>query len=148
MSAVTKGKDSVLEVTSSGLTHTCTDGGIPKFICNLNWVMFGSHRLSGTEVFIGHNYGVIDADFNKNTFTVQVKDVKGEAQLSVTRSFGSKVIGDDIDNIPGTVPLSPIVRGLIIFSLIVSALSAVAIFIMIIQRLRKKKSNALKTKRS
>ena len=54
-----------VEVTSSGLTHTCGDSTINKILCPKMLKMFASHRLpknhekDDDNVYIGKNYGII-----------------------------------------------------------------------------------------
>ena len=54
-----------VEVTSSGLTHTCGDSTINKILCPKMLKMFASHRLpknhekDNDNVYIGKNYGII-----------------------------------------------------------------------------------------
>ena len=54
-----------VEVTSSGLTHTCGDSTINKFLCPKMLKMFASHRLpkileeDNENIYIGKNFGII-----------------------------------------------------------------------------------------
>lgn len=78
-------------------------------------------------------------DFEKKTFTAKVKDKNGNTQLSVTRIFGSSVIADDIDDIPGVIPSSKSFRILFSSSLIISIVSGIVLIILIVMKLTKKK---------
>ena len=97
-------RDTVIEVTSSGLTHSCMDGGIPGFVCRAVWRRFAAHRLapSGATLgarpsqhFIGKNFGVLDIEWRPlgsaagggaPAFNVTVYDAAGRAALRVRRA--------------------------------------------------------------
>eukprot|EP01038_Epipyxis_sp_PR26KG_P016362 gene16362-22300_t len=49
-----------LEITSSGLTHTCGDGIINYYLCPLMMILFNKHRHTKNSFFIGKNFGLIE----------------------------------------------------------------------------------------
>ena len=91
-------------MTSSGLTHSCTDGGIPGFVCRGVWRRFAAHRLPAGDAelaalppqhFIGKNFGAIDIAWGRGrngtgggapAFNVTVYDANGRAALHVRRA--------------------------------------------------------------
>lgn len=51
----------VLEVTSSGLTHTCSGGLVPGFVCSAVVRMFGAARYTGGPAYYsGRNFATVD----------------------------------------------------------------------------------------
>lgn len=79
----------LLEVTSSGLTHTGTDNPINAALCPLMMNMFHRHRETKQAFFTGKNYGTIQlAPIGSDGFnvTIAVKSLEpgtlGEVQLS------------------------------------------------------------------
>jgi alkaline phosphatase D len=44
------------EVTSSGLTHTCADGLLNRFLCPLMMEMFSEHRERRDRYYLGRNF--------------------------------------------------------------------------------------------
>ena len=66
----------VVEITSSGLTHSCTSpfwGGVCPDILSL----FGSHRdhVRGRSSYTGRNFGSVDVDWQQGTATTSIHDV-------------------------------------------------------------------------
>ena len=62
-------REELIEVTSSGMTHTCADSRINSFLCPLMMSLFSSHRLSPLSYYIGKNFGlitVIDGEKGEN----------------------------------------------------------------------------------
>ena len=80
----------VAEVTSSGLTHDCTDGGIPGFVCKLVWRMStGWRKDAWSRMYIGKNFGTIQLDWETKVATVTVRDESGAAQLKQVQRIGA-----------------------------------------------------------
>jgi hypothetical protein len=52
-------KHSWVEVTSSGLTHSCSDGIANTLLCPLMMTMFQQHRTASRDVFLQKNFGLI-----------------------------------------------------------------------------------------
>ena len=79
-----------LEVTSSGLTHSCATS-LVWFSCSMVLRTFGMHRQQpdGQDaVYPRENFGLLDIDWAMRTYTVSVHSVAdGTAVLSATRSF-------------------------------------------------------------
>jgi hypothetical protein len=84
------GKDA-LEVTSSGLTHSCSDS-LPQFFCQLTWHGPAHNRRYGNAV-VDRNYGVIKLDWSARTMRLAVYSVPSQLgqhsqeQLWVERSL-------------------------------------------------------------
>ncbi|RYH21604.1 alkaline phosphatase family protein [archaeon] len=49
----------LVEVTSSGLTHTCACGKLNGVLCPIMMDMFSAHRVQADAYYTGRNYGVI-----------------------------------------------------------------------------------------
>jgi alkaline phosphatase D len=78
-------QDEWIESTSSGLTHTCGDGLITRFLCPLMLNTFTRHRKASTDplYFIGKNYGKIH--FDKSNLDISVVSLKdGKTVLNNT----------------------------------------------------------------
>ena len=82
-------EDSIAEVTSSGLTHSCTDGGIPKLVCQTVWGWFSNHRASADDYYLDRNFGTLEISGNR--LVAQVRDVNGTVRLETVRSLDAKV---------------------------------------------------------
>ena len=77
-------EDKVVEITSSGLTHDCTDGMIPGFVCEM--VYFVSTGFNSINpYYIGKNFGSMEFNYEESSFTTRVHDVSGKVQLKATR---------------------------------------------------------------
>lgn len=75
-----------LEVTSSGMTHSCTEpfyGFLSKFILD----QYGTHRKKGMY-FTGRNFGTIKFDWENMNMTVSVHDMIGNTVLRIERKMG------------------------------------------------------------
>lgn len=109
----------LLEVTSSGLTHTCT-GAIYGPMCKPILNMFSDHRYrynaagelrretnDDVNYFTNRNFGSIEFNWKDEndpigTFEVKIHDQHGKVVLSTGKSFlsaSTSLKGDDIDNI-------------------------------------------------
>jgi len=90
-----------IEFTSSGLTHDCSDGGIPKFVGEFIWYLFGKHRNGINPMYSNKNFGGIDIHWKENNdsdcsferINVTIFDDTGQPVYSVIRSTCSM---DDI----------------------------------------------------
>jgi hypothetical protein len=106
-----------MEVTSSGLTHDCSQPKLYGKACQPILQAYTAHRLFEDSVFIGRNYGVLRVDWNddygdfsssssgmKPLLIVQVKSITGETVLETTlplvgsSSASTKDDADDADN--------------------------------------------------
>ena len=138
--------DVVVEVTSSGLTHTCTSGGIPGFVCRSVWERFAAHRLeeggaapspssaaaaAATQHFIGLNFGAIEIDWSdfpsKGTpaFNVTIHDVEGRAMLHARRASRdaamlplSALLPSDVLPLDARLGWRPVVAALLLTALV------------------------------
>eukprot|EP00944_MAST-04C_sp_MAST-4C-sp1_P008646 g8646.t1 len=68
----------LMEVTSSGLTHTCTTPFLYGFACPYILHKFQNHRTSENFYFTDKNFGTIDFDWEANIVSVSVRDENGE----------------------------------------------------------------------
>ena len=76
-----------VEVTSSGLTHDCTDGGIPGFVCKLVWrTSTGFSR--NAQMHIGKNFGTIELDWSGKMAKIAVRDHAGNPRLVHEKPIG------------------------------------------------------------
>ncbi|KAI9022122.1 PhoD-like phosphatase-domain-containing protein [Hyaloraphidium curvatum] len=97
-----------LEVTSSGLTHSCADSLKVQALCDLVWSFGGEHRRG---VFVGRNWADVSVDWEGEKVTVEVRSLeegsRGEVVLSVERGMGvraTELIPADVDGVQGVVP--------------------------------------------
>lgn len=54
-----------IEVTSSGLTHSCSDGLLTSFLCPLMNDVFSSHRYKIDSLYMERNFGYLDIRYIK-----------------------------------------------------------------------------------
>ena len=80
----------VMEVTSSGLTHSCTDP-IYGFACPYLLKSFASHRASQDSYYTGKNYGTLSIDWEKGTVTTAVHDENGTVVLTTQSNTVGKI---------------------------------------------------------
>lgn len=100
-----------VEVTSSGLTHDCSDGGIPKAVCRATWSLWSAHRPERIreETFFPHkNFGTVDIRWRPDSddprpevdpngpcafdkMTVSVRDARGDVAFSLERDSCASV---------------------------------------------------------
>lgn len=74
------------EVTSSGLTHTCTDGGVPRWLCSLAFNLFGSGE--GASTLYDRNFGQVDIDWDEQHFTATVHSLSDPGRrMQLNRTF-------------------------------------------------------------
>ena len=80
-----------VEITSSGLTHGCTDGGIPGPVCRAVWSSFGSH-----DYYLGRNFGTVDIDWTATqpVLTSRIHDEYGNTVLSLSRGVDETIALD------------------------------------------------------
>lgn len=77
-------KIDIMEVTSSGLTHSVKDLGS---LAEWQLKAFGAHRFG--QLYLGRNFGTVHYDWNRKVFRVDVHDLNG----SVVLSTGDRPIG-------------------------------------------------------
>lgn len=76
-------KSTFVEVTSSGMTHTCATPIYGYYLCKPLLETFHAHRFREKDNFyIGKNYGTLEVDWEKDSFQVLVHDETGEVVLS------------------------------------------------------------------
>lgn len=85
-----------IEVTSSGLTHSCNDGLLTSFFCPLMNDVFSSHRyktVTNDSLYMERNFGYLDIRY--------VKDDDRDDDLNEDRSDDDSI--DDRDNVDDPV---------------------------------------------
>ena len=107
-----------VEVTSSGLTHTCADSRMNSFLCPLMMKLFSSHRLTAESFYIGKNFGSISviqpsrsnsnndsSCSSENDATTTCRDVSSSSSSSSSGSgsgeTAAKVLRVSIQSIDG-----------------------------------------------
>lgn len=65
---------SLLEVTSSGLTHDCSKH-VYGVLCQPLLNMFHAHRTNKSNYFVGKNFGTLHIDWQAQTFQVNAHDI-------------------------------------------------------------------------
>jgi len=92
----------VLELTSSGLTHTCTAGGVPKELCSAvwNWFELPDRRQN---MILSRNYGDISIDWTKRHMKCSLNSLTEENSLHFDRSFESYP-EFSVDDVAGITP--------------------------------------------
>jgi phosphodiesterase/alkaline phosphatase D-like protein len=90
-----------MEVTSSGLTHTCAEG-YTGFLCPVMMALFSQHRRAGTSLYLGRNFG---------TMEVQPQPVDGFNITFSVRSVAdaTTVLSHSLVTSASNRPASPIV---------------------------------------
>ena len=91
----------LLEVTSSGLTHTCTK---PFYgvVCEPLLKTFTKHRANASDYYVGRNFGMLQVNWEKEEWTVEVHD----ENATVVLSSGWRAIEPlsvDLDAVPPTM---------------------------------------------
>ena len=71
----------LIEVTSSGLTHTCTTPYLYGFTCPYILHKFKDHRSSDHFYYTGKNFGSIDFDWKNEMVTISIRNETGHAML-------------------------------------------------------------------
>ena len=92
-----------IEITSSGLTHDCSDGGIPMWLCQLSWK---SSESEATPFLFEKNFGSVQLDWKSRQVVVSVHRVKdGTPVLNVSRSMEAKLpLPDEYASVSGPIP--------------------------------------------
>lgn len=105
-----RNQGSIIEVTSSGLTHSCSGPRIYGPFCEPILDLFPKHRFKGGNVedvsapsyYTGLNFGSIDFDWKARLFEVKVHNEHGDIVLS-TGNLGMDMIGNmtvsDLDSV-------------------------------------------------
>lgn len=89
------GQPGYLEVTSSGLTHHCGESKLYGRLCEPILEAFYQHRHKKDEYYIGLNFGIIEADWERRSINVQIKNAAGETVLQVVQA---------LDGVPPILP--------------------------------------------
>jgi alkaline phosphatase D len=93
-----------LEATSSGLTHTCTAGGIPHFICALVWNVFESPKRKATMI-LSRNFGSLEIDWDARSFGVAFNSLTEDHNRTVSFNRSMASLEDfDVDAVPDLIP--------------------------------------------
>lgn len=84
-----EGAKTPLEITSSGMTHTCV--GTALGACKVALLLYNRHRLTAESVYAGLNYGTIEVgwDVDAETLavvTARVRNSRGKGVLEVVKS--------------------------------------------------------------
>lgn len=85
-------RGSWIEMTSSGLTHSCSEGWVLGWTCDIMLKMFNAHRQQPSSYYIRRNYGVMeiafgDDDEDVTSVRLTIKDVDGATVLSTQQVF-------------------------------------------------------------
>jgi len=99
----------IMEVTSSGMTHSC-EGPFYGRLCRPILDTFPRHRFIGGKLndddgpsyFTKLNFGSIDIDWSSRTFAVNIHDDDGDIVLS-TGSLGVDISAGYMNSIPGCI---------------------------------------------
>jgi len=75
-----------IEVTSSGLTHTCADSLLTSYLCPVMLRIFGDHRITPKSYFIGKNFGVIEIEDDERDpcngkLTASIRDISNNVTV-------------------------------------------------------------------
>jgi alkaline phosphatase D len=97
-------KSTFLEVTSSGLTHSCTMPFYGK-LCEPLLTRFGTHRRLESDYFLGRNFGTLDVDWRNRRLSIAVHDHGGETVLTTGwRSFSwDALTQEELNHVARTV---------------------------------------------
>lgn len=94
-----------IEVTSSGLTHSCSDGLLNSFLCPLMNDVFSSHRYKKTSnndnnndnsLYMGKNFGYLDIQYveddidHQNDDQNNVHDQNGDHDLESDHEYNNQ----------------------------------------------------------
>jgi alkaline phosphatase D len=97
------GQPGYLEVTSSGLTHHCGQPKLYGRLCQPILEAFHRHRHKREEYYIGLNYGIVEADWERRSITIQIKNATGDTVLQVVQAMdGIPPILPPYENLPHT----------------------------------------------
>lgn len=72
----------LIEVTSSGLTHTCTTPYLYGFTCPYILHKFQNHRVGEHFYYTGKNFGSIDFDWENEIVSVSIRNESGHPILT------------------------------------------------------------------
>ena len=84
------GAAALLEVTSSGLTHACGEGGYFKYLCKPLLAIFSAHRLRHGAYLSSRNFGTVElrhpgaGGARGGSLLVQLHRIDGSVALSPT----------------------------------------------------------------
>jgi alkaline phosphatase D len=101
---IVSNKQSLLEVTSSGMTHTCATPLYGYYLCRPLLETFDAHRHESQDnFFIGKNYGTVEIDWEKQSFEVLVHDDGGTVVLRTgSMPFQRDLLTEqEMEGIPG-----------------------------------------------
>ena len=97
-------KQSFLEVTSSGLTHSCT---MPFYgaLCEPILNQFDSNRRNASDYYLHRNFGTIQIDWTKQQWQVDVQSHIGKTVLTTGwRSFQWDLLsGEELKHVARTI---------------------------------------------
>jgi PhoD-like phosphatase len=74
-------KTSFVEVTSSGLTHSCTMPFYGK-LCEPLLKQFATHRRHASDFFLGRNFGTLQVDWTNHRLSIDVHNHVGDTVLT------------------------------------------------------------------
>jgi len=80
--------DELLEVTSSGLTHSCKDPFYGR-LCKPILESFSSHRSFDGAYVLEKNFGTLDIDWNQMQMTINIHNFEGRVKIQTTRPIKS-----------------------------------------------------------
>jgi hypothetical protein len=110
-------KHSWVEVTSSGLTHSCSDGIANTLLCPLMMAMFQQHRTASQDVFLQKNFGLISkAEVDAETVQDASSPSEGDKITPTSKSNSTSSSADrtsinwavDFSVYPIIAPLFPV----------------------------------------
>uniref|UniRef100_A0A7S1BCW5 PhoD-like phosphatase metallophosphatase domain-containing protein n=1 Tax=Corethron hystrix TaxID=216773 RepID=A0A7S1BCW5_9STRA len=87
------GRGRALEVTSSGLTHSCTEA-FYGFLAKVIIERYDTHRTREDMYFAGKIFGSIEFDWERMNMTVSVHDTEGKKVLGMVRKMGVSTVID------------------------------------------------------
>ena len=88
----TDGGRRLVEVTSSGLTHTCRGGRVTKLLCPAMLHRFQDHRMSDDAFFMEKNFGMLLPVLSETTRTTEEDETREEADLTTPPQLDIKVL--------------------------------------------------------
>jgi len=95
-------KSPTIEFTSSGLTHTCTAGGIPEEVCSLVWTVF-ERKDRRKNMILSRNYGEITINWETREMTIGIHSMTDNNSVTAVRKLD--IFPEfDVDNVDGIIP--------------------------------------------
>jgi phosphodiesterase/alkaline phosphatase D-like protein len=92
--------DDIVEVTASGMTHSCLSSTKTKLFCNPVLYFYDKHRLQHDSFYLGRNFGSIDIDWSIPKLTARIHDAgSGQQLMSVDRLSCRLGIRSDTDDV-------------------------------------------------